>query len=627
MSYNADDLEKIDGVDAVRQNAGMYTALDTEYGCHHLFAEGIDNGCDEIIAGHADSLFVKMESESVISFRDNGRGMPVDMNKKTRKSGVEMILTELHAGGKFNKKNYAVSGGLHGVGCVVMNAMAEWLEVKVWRDGQIWFQRYNRGKPEEPLKTIGKCAKKETGTEIMFRPDPEMYESPRFNPERVRSMLLAKAILLDGCTIYFEDFDGNKETLHFENGLKEYCEKASPENRMFVFSGTAKDASSDDISLSWCFMPYEDDIGDTGLSLSYVNTIPTTRGGTHKKGFERGFLKAVVKFADERGMLGKNIALNERDIFTNVSYGISLFFDNIQFSSQTKEELISKTARTFCEKVIQTQAELWLNENFEQVKEWLDIVIARANARARRAKKEEQVELRDYSGRTVLPGKLSDCTTKNRKEAEIFLVEGDSAGGSAKQARDRTTQAIMALKGKILNTQKTSRSEAMKSEPINDIVVALGTGYGDSFDISKCRYGKIIQLTDADVDGSHIRCLLSTMFNRIAPELLRAGMVYIAQPPLYRVDIGKEHYYALDETQLEKLVKKAEKEKKEPRVMRFKGLGEMSPDQLRETVMNPENRILVQVLPDDEGEFDSIIEDLMGDDSSKRRKFLEDYID
>jgi len=626
MSYSANDLEKIDGVDAVRQNWGMYTTIDNHYGCHHIFAEALDNACDEVINNYADRIDIRIEKSSdsldnIISITDNGRGMPVDINKALGISGVEMIFTELHAGGKFSDKNYAVSGGLHGVGSVVVNAMSEWLEITVWRDGHEWNIRFEDGYAKGTIQKGKKVAKKKTGSMVRFKPSPDMYEKARFKEDMVKEMIEAKAILLDDCEMVLTNSYGKETIFKYENGITEYLDGIVADCDLFAdFSGKIESGNN---SASW----------DIRFSLdeaeyfvkSYVNTVPTSRHGTHEAGFRRGMISALNKFAQSRKILPKNVTFSDADVFSGCFYVVSLFFEKISFDGQTKEKLVDKSAGKFMEAAVTNSTEIWLNQYESKLKEWLDSISKRATARAKSSNEDEKITLAESTG-TILPGKLSDCRIKDRQKAELFIVEGDSAGGTTKQARDRTFQAVLPLRGKILNVEGRSNKVAMASETIRNIIVALGIGVRPDVNVSKIRYGKTIILADADVDGSHIVCLFITAMYRLVPEALAGGYIYIAKPPLYRATIGKEYSYAVDESELDTLRKEAEAKNKPFSVTRFKGIGIMDVEQLRETVMDPKNRCLIQVKADNDAEFDKLIVNLMGDKASSRRKFLEEYI-
>jgi len=628
MTYSANDLEKIEGVVAVRENVGMYTTTDPVYGCHHIYAEAADNACDEVINGHANKISVTLESSDgkhpdIISIVDNGRGMPVDINDATGKSGVEFIFTELHGGGKFGNKNYAVSGGLHGVGSVVINAMSQWLEITIWRNGYEWTLKFNDGVSTGEIKRGKKIPKKVHGSRVRFSPHLSLYEKPYFKSEMIREMIEAKAILLDNCEILFRDVDGEETTYCYKNGIKEYLDtKTTGKDLLVNFDG---EVGQGDNKVAWDirFSMDENDY----LVKSYANTVPTIRHGTHEAGFRKGFLKALNKFSESRKLLPKNVAFTDQDVFTGCFYIVSLFYEKISFDSQTKEKLIKRDAGKFVEGLVFDSSEIWLNRFESKLKEWFSIIIERACTRAKKSKQDEKISLHDYGERTVLPGKLSDCRIKDRSKAELFVVEGDSAGGSAKQGRDRNNQAILPLRGKILNVEKTTIAKALSSEMINNIIVAIGCGVRPNVDLSKIRYGKVVILADADVDGSHIVCLFITALYRIVPEALAGGYIYIAKPPLYRIDIGKNHYYALDEDELNAYINQADSENKAYKIMRFKGLGEMDPEQLNETVMDPENRKLVQVKANNDEEFEALIVGLMGDKAESRRTFLEEYMD
>lgn len=627
--YTADDLEKIEGVVAVRENVGMYTTTDPVYGCHHIFAEGLDNACDEVINNYANKVSVTLESSDgkkadIISIVDNGRGMPVGINKQTGKTGVEFIFTELHGGGKFSGKNYAVSGGLHGVGSVVINAMSEWLEITVWRDGSQWDIRFNDGVVEGELKKTKDVAKKLHGSRIRFKPHPEFYEKPYFKAAMVKEMIEAKAILLDNCEILFRDIDGTETTYHYENGIKDYLDHVVSSRELYTtFDGCVGDGKN---KAAWDIRFTLDE--SEHFVKSYANTVPTIRHGTHEAGFRKGFLNALNKFSESRKLLPKGVSFTDSDVFIGCFYLVSLFYEKLSFDSQTKEKLIKREAGKFVECVVFDAAEIWLNRFESSLKEWIDLLVNRACERAKKAKQaEDAVVIQDFGERTVLPGKLADCRIKDRLQAELFVVEGDSAGGSAKNGRyDRHKQAVLPLRGKILNVEGMQISKAMKSETINNIIIAIGTGVRPNVDLSKIRYGKIIILADADVDGSHIVCLFITALYRIVPEVLAEGYVYIAKPPLYRVVIGKKYHYALDEEELSAYVNQAKSENKKAEITRFKGLGEMDTEQLKETVMDPNNRRLIQVKASNDAEFDDLIVRLMGDKPEDRRKFLEEYI-
>ncbi|MDQ6961612.1 MAG: DNA topoisomerase IV subunit B [Mariprofundaceae bacterium] len=617
VEYDVDSLQALEGIEAVRLRPGMFTMTDNDIGVHHILAEILDNAADEALAGHANLISMELEAEDCVSVSDNGRGIPVAIHEDSGLSGVELVLTRLHAGGKFNKDNYQISGGLHGVGSAVTNALSRFFEVRVRRDGGEWFQRYQQGKAEKPLEKVAEI-KRGRGTSVRFSPDPEIYEIAHFRSKMVRAMARDKAILIPGLKVHFKSYDQSEsETFLFKDGAKGYLKSILPDEPVVNFSDRVGDIER----VSWAFAALTS--GHEQQWASYVNTIPTPRGGTHEVGFLSGLTKAVREYAELRHILPKSVRLQASDVQLHTYLILSVYIKDISFEGQTKQKLTSREASKFVDGVIKRMADLWLHRDVQTSDRWVKMIVQRAQERMADEKKEQKtVKRKSYTGKTVLPGKLADCRSHDLDESELFIVEGDSAGGSGKQARDRQTQAIMPIRGKILNVEGKAPRQALQSEAIYDLVQAVGCGVGAECNPVKVRYGKIIILADADVDGLHICCLLITLFWRLMKPLVMAGRVYIAQAPLYRVNIGKRHYYALDNEELDGLRAQAASERKQVQVVRFKGLGEMPASQLRDSCLSRETRNLIPVKPDNEAEFDELIAYLMGDTAQHRRNFL-----
>jgi len=615
--YDVDSLQALEGIEAVRLRPGMFTMTDTDIGVHHILAEILDNAADEALAGHANLISMELESENCVSISDNGRGIPVSIHEDTGLSGVELVLTRLHAGGKFNKDNYQISGGLHGVGSAVTNALSSFFEVRVRRDGGEWFQRYEKGKPQQPLKKIADV-KRGRGTHIRFSPDPTIYEIANFRSTLVRTMARDKAILIPGLKVHFKAYNQSEsETFLYKDGVEGYLHSTLPDVPVAHFHDNVGDIER----VSWAFAALTSEHNHQWLS--YVNTIPTPRGGTHETGFLSGLTKAVREYAELRQILPKNVRLQPSDVQLHTYLVLSVYIKDISFEGQTKQKLTSREASKFVDGVVKRMADLWLHRDAQSSDRWVKMIVQRAQERMADEKKEQKiVKRKSYTGKTVLPGKLADCRSHSLADSELFIVEGDSAGGSGKQARDRQNQAIMPIRGKILNVEGKSPRQALQSEAIYDLVQAVGCGVGAECNPSKARYGKVIILADADVDGLHICCLLVTLFWRLMKPLVMEGRVYIAQAPLYRVNIGKRHYYALDDEELDGLKAQATSERKQIQVVRFKGLGEMPASQLRDSCLSRESRYLIPVQPKNEEDFNQVIHYLMGDTAEHRRNFL-----
>lgn len=591
-SYNAEAIEVLSGLEPVRRRPGMYTDTSRP---NHLAQEVIDNSVDEALAGYAKRIDVILYEDQSLEVIDDGRGMPVDIHPEKKVPAVELILGQLHAGGKFSNKNYQFSGGLHGVGISVVNALSKRIEVTVSRDSQIYRIAFENGEKIQELEVIGSCAKRTTGTGVCFWPDSHFFDNPRFSISRLVHVLKAKAVLCPGVEIVFKDKINNTEqTWRYNDGLTDYLMEAVnglvtlPE-KAFVgnFAGQIE-------MVDWALLWLPE--GGELLTESYVNLIPTPQGGTHVNGLRQGLLDAMREFCEYRNLLPRGVKLTGDDIWERCAYVLSVKMQDPQFAGQTKERLSSRQNAAFVSGVVKDAFSLWLNQNVQEAEQLAELTISSAQRRLRAAKK---VVRKKLTSGPALPGKLADCTSQDLNFTELFLVEGDSAGGSAKQARDREYQAIMPLRGKILNTWEVSSDEVLASQEVHDISVAIGID-PDSDDLSQLRYGKICVLADADSDGLHIATLLCALFVRHFPALVKAGHIYIAMPPLYRIDLGKEVYYALDEGEKAAVLDRLSYKRGKPNVQRFKGLGEMNPTQLRETTLDPNTRRLVQLIINDE---------------------------
>ena len=618
-NYSAEDIEVLTGLDPVKKRPGMYTDTTRP---NHLAQEVIDNSVDEALAGHAKTIDVILHSDHSISVSDDGRGMPVDIHPELGKPGIEVILCTLHAGGKFSNKNYQFSGGLHGVGVSVVNALSNMLEVTIKRDGQVHRMGFKNGDKASELEVIGTCGKRNTGTTLRFLPNPKYFDSPKFSVSRLRHLLRAKAVLCPGLTVTFTDEKTEEvDTWYYEDGLKDYLSGAThgwetlPE-QPFVGEFTGRSEA-----VSWA-VQWQPEGGEL-VQESYVNLIPTAQGGTHVNGLRTGLLDALRDYCERRSLLPRGIKLAPEDIWNNCSYVLSSKLSDPQFSGQTKERLSSREAAAFISGVAKDAFALWLNQHTEDGDKLAELCIGNAQQRVRASKK---VARKRVTAGPALPGKLADCSSADPRLSELFLVEGDSAGGSAKQARDREYQAIMPLRGKILNTWEVDQADIFSNQEVHDISVAMGIDPGES-DLSELRYHKVCILADADSDGLHIATLLCALFVRHFRPLVANGHVFVAMPPLYRIDVGKEVYYALDESEKNGVLDRIEAEKKKGKVnvQRFKGLGEMNPLQLRETTMAPDTRRLVQLTLEDGDDTLQIMDMLLAKKrSADRRTWLEE---
>ena len=589
-TYDSKAIEVLSGLDPVKKRPGMYTDTSCP---NHLIQEVLDNSVDEAISGHCTNIKIKIQKDGFINVSDDGRGMPVDIHPEHKLSGVELILCKLHAGAKFSGDEYNFSGGLHGVGVSVVNALSESLQVNIKRDSKEHEMRFSNGDKKNELKVVGDVGLRNTGTSIKFKPNPEYFESDKIKTNELKHLLKAKAVLCPGLTIYFHD-ESKKEKIKwfYEDGLKSYLEDQSDGidlilSESIVSSNSSKDQEVEFV-INWTSKAYKNKLDET-----YVNLIPTAQGGSHLNGFKSGLLDALKEFCEYRSLLPKGLKINADDAINNAIFVVSSKMQNPQFAGQTKERLDSKDHMTFVSGSTKDILSIWFNKHTEEGEKIAELAIISAQARV---KASSTVERKKTFKGPALPGKLSDCNSEDLNKTELFLVEGDSAGGSAKQARERSFQAIMPLRGKILNTWDLESSEIIKSQEIKNLSTAIGVLPGNA-DVSSLRYGKICILADADSDGLHIATLLCALFLRHFKPLVSDGRIFIAMPPLYRVDCGKEVSYALDELQKDKIVKDFKNKKGKPKIniQRFKGLGEMNPSQLRETVMDPESRQLVRL--------------------------------
>jgi DNA gyrase subunit B len=639
--YSAKNINVLKGLEAVRKRPAMYIGDVSARGLHHLVNEVVDNSIDEALGGYADFIEVIINMDESISIEDNGRGIPVDMHPVEKRSALEVVMTVLHAGGKFDKNTYKVSGGLHGVGVSVVNALSEWLKVEVKRDGKIYFQEYRQGQPLKPVKEIGKAKKNESGTKVIFMPDKEVFKITSFKFDTLAERMRELAYLNKNISIKIKDTrnGGQEETYHFKGGLIEFVkyldETREPLHKTVYIEGE-KDGTPIEIAFQYN-SSYNDNI------FSYVNNINTVEGGTHLVGFKTALTRTFNNYAAKNNLIKEGkISLTGDDFREGLTAVISIKVAEPQFEGQTKTKLGNSETKSAVETLVGEKLSEYLEENPSVGKKIIEKCLRAAEAREAARKARDLARRKNALDSMNLPGKLADCSITDPEHCEIYIVEGDSAGGSAKQGRDRRFQAILPLRGKILNVEKAKLNKILENNEIKAIISAVGAGLGADFDQTKSRYGKVILMTDADVDGSHIRTLLLTFFYRHMKDLITAGKVYIAQPPLYKIKKGKEEHYAFDDNERDEILKRfklngkdnsnteeqaaetaEEGSVKGVNISRYKGLGEMNPEQLWETTMNPETRTVLQVTLESAATADKIFETLMGDDVEPRREFIE----
>ena len=623
--YGADQIQILEGLEAVRKRPGMYIGSTSIRGLHHLVYEIVDNAVDEALAGFCDVIDVKIQEDNSITVIDNGRGIPVGINHKAGIPAVEVVFTILHAGGKFGGGGYKVSGGLHGVGASVVNALSEWLEVTIYHEGKVYRQRYERGKTIYKLKVIGECEQEKTGTMVSFLPDKEIFEETVFDFDTLKQRFREMAFLTKGLKIRLTDERGEKELVkefHYEGGIKEFVtylnrskEALYPE---IIYCEGTKDGVAVEVA-----MQHNDSYNET--TYGFVNNITTPEGGTHVVGFRNALTKTFNEYARKNKLLKENEKLAGEDIREGLTAIISVKIEEPQFEGQTKQKLGNSEARGAVDAVVSRTLEIFLEQNPSVAKTIVDKSVLAQRARDAARKARDLTRRKSALEGLSLPGKLADCTDKDPKNCEIYIVEGDSAGGSAKTARSRATQAILPLRGKILNVEKARLDRIYGNAEIKAMITAFGTGIHEDFDISKLRYHKIIIMTDADVDGAHIATVMLTFLYRFMPELIKQGYVYLAQPPLYKIEKNKKIWYAYDDKELDNILTEIGRDGNN-KIQRYKGLGEMDADQLWETTMDPERRVLLRVTMDDEtsSELDLTFTTLMGDKVEPRREFIEE---